>query len=70
MSAEETLLLRAKMSEYHTGYRGYSNEVLTSLRIFELSNDFVFNNQILAQTLAAGEGTPVTGPGCMWVTGW
>lgn len=54
MTAIENLLLRTKLSEYHTGYRAYSREVLTALRITELSNDFVFDNQILAQTLAAG----------------
>lgn len=54
MTIFENLLLRAKLSEYHTGYRAYSREVLTSLRISELSNGFIFDNQILAQALTAG----------------
>jgi glycosyltransferase involved in cell wall biosynthesis len=53
MTFVENILLGAKMSEYHTGYRAYSRRVLTTLKIEELSNNFVFDNQILAQALAA-----------------
>jgi hypothetical protein len=54
MTVFENMLLRSKLSEYHTGYRAYSRDVITSLRISELSNGFIFDNQILAQALTAG----------------
>ena len=44
----------AKLSEYHTGYRAFSRQVLESLPLLENSDDFVFDNQILAQILLAG----------------
>ncbi len=43
-----------KLSEYHTGFRAFSREVLTSLRLEENSDDFVFDNQMIVQALAAG----------------
>ena len=45
----QNLLMGAKLSEYHTGFRAYSRELLTALPIEENSDDFVFDNQILAQ---------------------
>jgi glycosyltransferase involved in cell wall biosynthesis len=45
----ENVLLRAKLSEYHTGYRAFSKELLERLPLSENSNDFVFDNQMLAQ---------------------
>ncbi len=45
----ENILLGAKLSEYHTGYRAYSREVLERLPLNRNSNDFVFDNQVLAQ---------------------
>src|SRR5271154_176487 len=45
----ENLLLGAKLSEYHTGYRAFSKEVLQTLDVSVNSNDFVFDNQMLAQ---------------------
>ncbi len=45
------LLLGAKLSEYHTGYRAFSRELLEKLPLKENSNDFVFDNQMLAQIL-------------------
>jgi len=45
----ENLFLGLKLSEYHTGYRAFSREVLTTLPLLENSDDFVFDNQILAQ---------------------
>src|SRR6202142_2024206 len=45
----ENLFLRIKLSEYHTGYRAFSREVLTGLPVLENSDDFVFDNQVLAQ---------------------
>ena len=45
----ENILLGAKLSEYHTGYRAYSREILERLPLSRNSNDFVFDNQVLAQ---------------------
>jgi glycosyltransferase involved in cell wall biosynthesis len=50
----ENMLLGQKISEYHTGYRGFSREVLSSLPLLENSDDFVFDNQILAQAVYFG----------------
>ena len=49
LTAVENLFLRIKISEYHTGYRAFSREVLTTLPLLENSDDFVFDNQMLAQ---------------------
>jgi hypothetical protein len=45
----ENFLLRHKLSEYHTGYRAFSREVLERLPLDANSDDFVFDNQMLAQ---------------------
>jgi len=50
----ENVLLGAKLSEYHSGYRAYSREVLLALPLEENSNDFVFDNQVLAEILWRG----------------
>lgn len=50
----ENIMMGAMLSEYHTGYRAYSRELLTRLRIDVNSDDFVFDNQILAQILWHG----------------
>jgi len=50
----ENLLTGAKLSEYHTGYRAFSGELLRSLPLDANSNDFVFDNQMLMQILWAG----------------
>jgi len=50
----ENLLLGAKLSEYHTGYRAFSRELLERLPLHLNSDDFVFDNQILAQILWHG----------------
>ena len=49
LTAFENIFLRIKVSEYHTGYRAFSREVLTKLPLLENSDDFVFDNQMLAQ---------------------
>ena len=54
LTAFENLFLGIKLSEYHTGYRAFSREVLTRLPLRENSDDFVFDNQMLAQILVAG----------------
>ncbi len=48
----ENLLVGAKLSEYHTGYRAFTRRVLTTLPLDQNSNDFVFDNQMLVQALA------------------
>jgi glycosyltransferase involved in cell wall biosynthesis len=50
----QNLLCGAKLSEYHTGYRAFSRQVLESLPLLENSDDFVFDNQMLGQILYAG----------------
>lgn len=45
----ENLVLGAKLSEYHTGYRAFSRELLEKVPFLENSDDFVFDNQMLAQ---------------------
>jgi hypothetical protein len=46
------LLLGLKLSEYHTGYRAFSRRVLETLPLLANSDDFVFDNQMLAQCRA------------------
>ncbi len=50
----ENLLLGAKLSEYHTGYRAFSRELLEQIDLEANSDDFVFDNQMLAQILWSG----------------
>ncbi len=50
----ENLLIGAKLSEYHTGYRAFSRELLEKLPLDNNSDDFIFDNQILAQILWQG----------------
>jgi hypothetical protein len=45
----ENVLIGAKLSEYHTGYRAFSKELLSTIQLEKNSNDFVFDNQMLAQ---------------------
>jgi len=47
----ENVLIGAKLSEYHTGFRAFSRELLERLSLKENSDDFVFDNQMLAQIL-------------------
>jgi len=49
----ENLLLGQKLSEYHTGYRAWSRNILQSLNLARCSDDFVFDNQMLAQAVFA-----------------
>ncbi|NIO27865.1 MAG: glycosyltransferase [Candidatus Latescibacteria bacterium] len=49
------LLMGAKLSEYHTGYRAFSRELLESLPLEHNSDDFVFDNQILAEIIWKGK---------------
>jgi glycosyltransferase involved in cell wall biosynthesis len=50
----ENLLIGAKLSEYHTGYRAFSRQLLERLPLEANSDDFVFDNQILTQVIALG----------------
>jgi hypothetical protein len=54
LTAWQNLFFRAKLSEYHTGYRAFSSKVLTELPLLENSDDFVFDNQMLAQCVCFG----------------
>src|SRR5216683_3274613 len=54
LTAFQNLFLRVKLSEYHTGYRAYSRKVLLELPLLENSDDFVFDNQVLAQCVNFG----------------
>lgn len=50
----QNVLMKQKYSEYHTGYRAFSSSVLTSLPLEQNSDDFLFDNQMIAQTLYFG----------------
>lgn len=50
----QNLVVRGKLSEYHTGLRAYSRELLLSLPLAENSDDFIFDNQLIMQALTAG----------------
>jgi len=50
----QNLLMNQKLSEYHTGYRAFSAEVLRNIRYKSNSDDYIFDNQIIAQILWAG----------------
>jgi glycosyltransferase involved in cell wall biosynthesis len=54
LTLSENILLGAKLSEYHTGYRAFSREILETLNLAKNSDDFVFDNQMLAQILWHG----------------
>ena len=54
LTAFQNLFLGVKLSEYHTGYRAFSSKVLTTLPLLENSDDFVFDNQMLAQCVHFG----------------
>lgn len=54
LTAFQNLALGAKLSEYHTGYRGFSREALLTLPLLENSDDFVFDNEVLAQAVYFG----------------
>ena len=54
LTAFENLLLGSKLSEFHTGYRAFSKKILETLPLNENSNDFVFDNEMLAQIIYFG----------------
>ncbi len=50
----QNIMLNQKLSEYHTGYRAFSAKVLQSIDYEKLSDDFIFDNQMIAQVFNAG----------------
>jgi len=50
----QNILMGQKLSEYHTGYRAFTTKVLTAINYNNNSNDFIFDNQMLAQIFYAG----------------
>ncbi len=54
LTAFQNVLLGVKLSEYHTGYRAFSRRILETLPLGENSDDFVFDNQMLTQTVWFG----------------
>ncbi|WP_139921387.1 glycosyltransferase family 2 protein [Hymenobacter sp. DG01] len=50
----QNVLMNQKLSEYHTGYRAYSREVLEQIDYAQNSDDFIFDNEIVAQIFAKG----------------
>lgn len=54
LTAIQNVFLGAKLSEYHTGFRGFSRQVLETLPLLEDSDDFVFDNEMLVQTVHFG----------------
>lgn len=54
LTLAQNLLIGQKLSEYHTGYRAFSRQVLEKINFNANSDDFVFDNQMLAQIFFAG----------------
>jgi glycosyltransferase involved in cell wall biosynthesis len=54
LTAVQNLFLGVKLSEYHTGFRAFSRELLETLPLLENSDDFVFDNQMIAQAVMFG----------------
>ena len=54
LTAGQNLALGSKLSEFHTGYRAFSRRVLETLPLRANSDDFIFDNQMLVQAVAAG----------------
>jgi len=54
LTLSQNLLMNQKLSEYHTGYRAYKREVLEAIEYNKYSDDFIFDNQFLAEILYQG----------------
>ncbi len=54
LTLTQNILLNQKLSEYHTGYRAFSKEVLEAIKFNDISDDFVFDNQMLGQIFYKG----------------
>jgi glycosyltransferase involved in cell wall biosynthesis len=54
LTLAENIIINQKLSEYHTGYRAFSVETLTTIPLLENSDDFIFDNEMLLQALYFG----------------
>jgi len=54
LTFSQNVLVRYKLSEYHTGYRSFSRDVLETINFNANSDDFVFDNEMLSQIIYAG----------------
>src|SRR5574344_233668 len=54
LTAFQNCIMNQKLAEYHTGYRAFSKEVLNKINFMDNSDDFVFDNQMIAQIFYAG----------------
>lgn len=54
LTLSQNILMNQKLSEYHTGFRAFSGEVLRNLDFTHNSDDFIFDNQMIAQIFAKG----------------
>lgn len=54
LTLTQNILIGQKLSEYHTGYRAFSKEVLQSIDYHKNSDDFIFDNEIISQIFKAG----------------
>ncbi|MCU0354742.1 MAG: glycosyltransferase family 2 protein [Cytophagales bacterium] len=54
LTLTQNLLMNQKLSEYHTGYRAFSGQVLRSLDLSRNSDDFIFDNEMVAQVFYKG----------------
>ena len=54
LTAFQNVFFGVKLSEYHTGYRAFSRELLQTLPLLENSDDFVFDNEMIAQAVMFG----------------
>jgi hypothetical protein len=53
LTAAQNFCLGSKLSEFHTGFRAYSRDALLAIPLLANSDDFVFDNQVIAQAVAA-----------------
>ncbi|MBS1634438.1 MAG: glycosyltransferase family 2 protein [Bacteroidetes bacterium] len=54
LTLSQNILINQKLSEYHTGYRAFSKDILTTINYHANSDDFVFDNQMISQIFYAG----------------
>jgi glycosyltransferase involved in cell wall biosynthesis len=54
LTLSQNILMGQKLSEYHSGYRAFSKEIFSKIKIERNSDDFVFDNQMLGQIFFAG----------------
>lgn len=54
LTLSQNIIMNQKLSEYHTGYRAFSSEVLKGIKYHNNSDDFVFDNQMISQIFYAG----------------